>query len=185
MQESQRPIKIEYGIPKVSQAIAEFMASCKAKENTRYALANVGIIKGQMAVTDGRRLLVVTPTDSFDPPIAKGAYHLTGEGFLLKTDDKGKFPNWRDVIPKDAKNLGDFVLDDGTGYGTAKIIKAVFDTKITLNVSWLLKALSRLKSCQCSSVAISKEDGDQSVMITADSMGAHFQYIQMPFSKPE
>ena len=101
----QRGVKIVYGVPKVSQQIAEFMASCKLKEASRYALESVGIAGGQMAVTDGRRLLVVTPTKSFDPPIADGIYHLTGEGFLLKADDDKEFPKWRDIIPKNTNSL--------------------------------------------------------------------------------
>jgi len=182
MQTLQRPVKIECGVPKVSQKIAEFMASCKAKISTRYVLDAVGVINDQMAVTDGRRLLVVTPIDTFDPPIAEGIYHLTGEGFLLKIGDDRKFPKWQDIIPKDAKKLGNFILDDGHGIGVAKAMAAIFETKAILNIPRLLGAFNGLKNCRCSSITISKQDGNYPIMITADSIGVNFQYVQMPFS---
>jgi len=176
------PVKIEYGVPKVSQQIAEFMASCKAKENTRYALNYVGITDGKMAVTDGRRLLVIAPIDSFEPPIADGIYHLTGEGFLLKTDEDRTFPKWQDIIPKAANNLGEFVLSDGSGLGLAKILRAILETKGIWNIKWLLGALAKFQSCGCSSVTIKDPGGNCPIWITAESTGVYFQYVQMPLS---
>lgn len=178
-----RGVKIEHGVPKVSQQIAEFMAPIKAMRTTRYALNYVGITNGQMAVTNGRRLLVVSPTDTFDPPIDDGIYYLTGEGFLLKSTDDEKFPKWQDVIPRDPENLGDFVLDGADGLGTAKALIAIAGTKTLFNTRWLLDAFAKFKNCGCSAVTIKKQEGDgHPVLITADSTGVNFQYVQMPFT---
>lgn len=178
----QRPVKIEYGVPKVSQRIAEFMAACKSKESTRYAIGNVGITGGQMAVTDGRRLLVVTPTDTFDPPIEDGIYYLTGEGFLLKINDERKFPKWQDLTPEDAEDLGAFVLNDGNRTGIAKALATIFGPKALFNTKWIFDAFARLQGCGCDFVKIKKAGDDKPILIIADSIGVSFQYIQMPFS---
>lgn len=182
----QRPLKIEYGkieygVPKVSQKIAEFMASCMTKGNTRYALNFVGITDGKMVVTNGQKLLVVTSTDSFDPPIVDGIYHLTGEGFLLKTDEDKKFPKWQDVIPKSANSLGDFILDNGSGLGLAKILRAILETKGIWNIKWLLDALAKFQSCGCTSVTVKDPGGNNPILISAESTAVNFLYVQMPF----
>lgn len=177
-----RPVKFEHGVPKVSQKIAEFMASIKAKTSGRYALECVGIMKSQMAVTDGRRLLVVTPTDTFDPPISDGTYYLTGEGFLLKTSEEGKFPKWQDIVPKDPNTLGAFALSDGNGTGIAKAIAAISETKSLFNMRWIIGALAGLERCGCTVVGIEKQEGEHPVLITAGTAGMSFQYIQMPFN---
>lgn len=182
---SQRPVRFEYGVPKVSQQIAEFMASIKAKIATRYALNYVGITNSQMAVIDSRRLrlLVVSPTDTFDPPIADGLYHLTGEGFLLKTEEEGKFPKWQDIIPTAANTLGDFVINDDIGHGVAKAVRTISKTDILLNVKWLLATFAGLKSCGCSVVTVKKEEGNNPIQVTAEAVGVNFQYVQMPLSE--
>ena len=177
------PVRYECGVPKVSQPLAEFMASCKAIRTTRYSINNVGVKDGVMAVTDGRRLLVVTPTDTFEPPIVDGLYHLTGEGFLLKTDDDRTFPKWQDVIPEAADKLSDVVISEESGLGIAKAIRTILEeTKGLWNIKWLLDALTGLRSCGCSGVTISVPGGNNPILIKAETIGVRFQYVQMPFS---
>lgn len=175
-----RLVKIEHGVPKVSQKLAEFMASCKARQNTRYALNNVGVTGGQMVVTNGRVLLIVTLVDTFDPPIADGLYHLTGEGFLLKTNNDDSFPKWRDSIPKSVKTLGDFSLVDGDGSGIAKAGMAIANAGCLVNPKWLLSALEAFRDCGCGVVKIMDPEGNTPILITGEGLGASIQYIQMP-----
>lgn len=176
-----RLVTFEHGILKVSQPLAELLNSIKPKENTQYALSKVEITDSQIVATDGHRLLIVTPTDSFDPPFVDGLYHLTDEGFLLKASDEKKFPKWQYIIPKDKDTeiLGDFVISGNDGCEVARIFRTILKTKVLFNIEWLLGTLARLKRCGCDVVIIKKQDGYYPFLITAESSGVSFQYTQM------
>jgi len=175
-----RLVKIEHGVPKVSQKLAEFMASCKAKQSTRYALNSVGVTEGVLVTTNGRTLLVVTPIDTFDPPITDGLYHLTGEGFLLKTDNDAAFPKWQESVPKNENSLGCFNISDPTSGGREKLCEAIIKAECRLNLTWLLAALKAFVGCGCDAVDVFDPGGNNPMLITGEGMGAKIQYIQMP-----
>lgn len=186
MEMANRLVKIEYGVPKLSQNLAKFMASVKAKATTRHAINDVGVTENVLAVTDGRRLLTVTPKSAeggFDPPIKDGVYHLTGEGFLLKKDEEEKFPKWREVIPKETTVLGNFGIDDERGWGIAKVISAVDNAGCLLNTKWLLGAIIGFRKCGCDKIKVEKQDDNKPILITAEASSGNLQYVQMPLSQ--
>lgn len=98
-----KPLQVEYGIPRVSDAIAKLFFLVKAKESTRYSLNYVCVDEKRMTVTDGWRLLSLELPHEVFP----GMYFLTKEGFLLRVadDEAGKFPKYDEIISKTTREI--------------------------------------------------------------------------------
>lgn len=177
----QKQIIQEFGVPKVSQAIAELLTANKAKENTRYALNRIGVIDGKMAATNGRTLIEISPVPEF---ITDGNYYITGEGFLLKDgDDDLKFPKWRDIIPTDAKLEGSCYLSGDDNRVLSSLIQTVVKADYYLNYVWLYNLLKQLGKCNCQEVEIWIEDNTRPLMLKSTDGHLSFLYLQMPINK--
>jgi len=178
----------EFGVPKVSQPLAELLNYTKAKHKTfRYWIHYVCVKEGLLTVTDGRKLLEITLSGV---EIKNGLYHLTGEGFLLKIDDAEpeNYPNYSELFTQ-TEQIGQnhyFVsAGDETQMGKALIIEAICGAGCLLNFSMLYSTLNRMARCDCSSIEIFKQPSNNSsvILITSELHGLKFRYLQMPLTQ--
>jgi len=121
--------------PKTAAELLKIIKPSSPKESARYAIVGFHVEpKGQLVVTDGRRLLVVDK-----PPvphgIKPGLYRWTDpgrKGAVQYAEGEGRFPKWTDIVPDVENATHHFTIDD-VGRVAANIRAtekaAVFDKK--------------------------------------------------------
>ena len=178
----------EFGVPKVSQALAELLNYVKSKHKSlRHSIHYVRTKEGLLVVTNGRQLLEISLPEGFE--IKAGFYHLTGEGFLLEADNAENYPDWRELYLKQVKQIarsGQYfdIADGDSQQGIALAIKTIGEAGYLLNFSMLYSTLNRLARCGCSHIELFKKPEDSektsAILITSESHGLKFKYLQMP-----
>lgn len=108
-----------HGYLLLDKKYADLLRTCRAKETTRYAINLVCSYKGQLATTDGRRMMVI----NIDIPT--GLYFLTKDNLLLPSDEVAKFPKWEGIIIKEPKRIEIKTSFENTGQSLGKVLHKI------------------------------------------------------------
>lgn len=171
-------ISQEHGVCKAAQPLADILLTLKARENTRYAIANAGVISGRIAVANGRQLFAIDLPSGYE--LADGTYHVTGEGFMLKTE-AGNFPKISEIIPSITDRIEEYVLD--AAYSYSATIKAIAQKDVMVNFRWLMSFLEKIEKCGCYAIKLNQIGKEKTLHIIGEIQGHKFDYLQIPISE--
>ncbi|KKK99441.1 hypothetical protein LCGC14_2632710 [marine sediment metagenome] len=172
-------IKKEYNHWQLDLDLRELLLECRAQEESRYAKTSICVSEGKLAVTDGKRLVVV----HIDHEIEPGVYFCTSEGFLLVAE--GRFPKYEDIIPE-KENLSKIVdisesREDVAGLILGKLIASGCIAQLSL----FLRPIEILEKIKEGSIKVFVDKTDPSTypfLIEAETTLGEVEYIQMPLN---
>jgi len=161
--------------PKAASALKTIMAT----EESRYVMDMADVSEGDIAVTNGRQLLVV----HVDHEIMHGHYHITNEGWMVGPFHEGRFPKWQPLILKPKQSA--LVWDGDLAEGVPELIWTVnrqADTALSIDLLQLaVRSLLSLGADRVKVYRSRKQKKDAMIQIKGKlTESESFTCLQMP-----
>jgi len=160
-----------------SPKLRNFLMHCAAKDDTRYSVAGICADKDKLAVTDGRRLLVL----EHQHKIKMGCYYVTKDGFLLPMESK--FPKYEEIIPPD--DTLEWIIEDADSdiVFAGLLCGKLCETKWITNPRLLLPILDQLEKVHAHSIRVGvceKSPEDHPMLLRCTTSLGPVTFMQMP-----
>jgi hypothetical protein len=190
-----RLVSEEYGYLKLHKKLAALLNEVKSKQETIRPIHLCSGEGNELAVTNGRQLLVVKlPIDKLSIKQLKGLYMLTKEGYCIKVPDdwtKG-FPDYKEIIDSMKCPVKIHESLHCCDYEPFRLFFSLCKANHLVNLDMFTKTVKLIAAAEAENIELymnkgADKDGDRPLKLTG-IMGAlggkvEFTYMQMPISK--
>jgi len=170
-------ITSEHNHWRLSEKLRRLLLECRAGEDSRYNITNIGVDENSLIATDGRRLVIIEIHHAILPAL----HFCTSDGFLLEAE--GEFPKYSDIIPRkeDLTKIVEFngLEQDITGLILGKLIASGCIVKLSFHLK-PIEILADLVDGKMEVFVNSSDPAKMPFLIEAETDIGNIKYIQIP-----
>lgn len=168
------------GCWQVTGSLLALLQECRAEELSRFAIEAIHVEKGELAATDGRRLVVVSVAHT----IPEGLYFPTIEGYLLKDKKPAKqFPGYKAIIP-DKDTMTQIVnIHEAIDKASGLVLGKLCEVGLIVALDLYIKPIQVLENIEASNISVWVHKDDAAVrpfLLECDCKWGKVTYVQMP-----